>query len=479
MRFALLVMVVMIGAACSGRSSRYSHSPADASLDGNGGSSGTGVDGDSGAPEGGPGTDAATVAAARSVDKVDLLFVIDNSNSMREEQAALSAQFERIVGALTSGQLPDGTTFPAVTDLHLGVVSTDMGLPGVPTREALGCSEDSVKPLGDDGVLQHSPNLAAAPSQGCPGDYSTPFLSFAVSGVPPIDELAASQLAPQLACIAALGTTGCGFEQQLESGLRALWPSNNLIHGREPVPPLALERPFIDGERFGQGEPAGANAGFLRNDISTGLSLLVVVHLSDEDDCSSHDMHHFFAPESLPDDDPLTSVAFGLRCFNESLVAGSEDARDQGMGGLYSTSRYATALKALRSGNENLAIFAAIVGVPPDLVSQEQVTAVDFGDDNARDAFYDRLLADDRMMETPRPPSPLDGSSAFLVPSCSRVISPIGASTQTALPPRRFVKVAREFGENAIIQSICTDDFTPAADQLLRLIAKRLQETFN
>jgi hypothetical protein len=55
------------------------------------------------------------------LDKVDLLFVIDNSNSMAGEQALLRAQFPRLIEALTTGQQsPDDTrTFTPVRDLHV------------------------------------------------------------------------------------------------------------------------------------------------------------------------------------------------------------------------------------------------------------------------------------------------------------------------------------------------------------------------
>ena len=67
------------------------------------------------------------------VDKVDLLFMIDNSGSMAEEQGKLAAVLPNLVTVLTTGQLdplnpksePD---FPAVKSLHIGVVSSDMGV---------------------------------------------------------------------------------------------------------------------------------------------------------------------------------------------------------------------------------------------------------------------------------------------------------------------------------------------------------------
>src|SRR5262245_61487565 len=55
------------------------------------------------------------------LDKVDLLFVIDNSNSMAGEQQQLRAQFPRLMDALTTGQLSpdDQRTFTPVRDMHV------------------------------------------------------------------------------------------------------------------------------------------------------------------------------------------------------------------------------------------------------------------------------------------------------------------------------------------------------------------------
>src|SRR4051812_47734953 len=69
---------------------------------------------------------------AAGVDKVDLLFVIDNSGSMKEEQAKLAEQLPKLVRILASGDFGDGRPkFTPVSSLHLGVVSTNMGALGV------------------------------------------------------------------------------------------------------------------------------------------------------------------------------------------------------------------------------------------------------------------------------------------------------------------------------------------------------------
>ena len=81
--------------------------------------------------------------------KVDLLFVVDNSNSMREEQAVLTDQIQIMVRELIEPTVAGGDTPPAVQDLHIGVVSPDLGVGGyaVDTCTAGGLN-------GDNGELQ-------------------------------------------------------------------------------------------------------------------------------------------------------------------------------------------------------------------------------------------------------------------------------------------------------------------------------------
>ena len=101
-----------------------------------------------------------------AVEKVDLLMVVDNSGSMAENQRNITAQLGPLINQLTnppciSRRTPGGGTphtcmagnpddvpqYPAVKDLHVGVISTDLGTPGsmVP-----GC-DDSER--GDHGLL--------------------------------------------------------------------------------------------------------------------------------------------------------------------------------------------------------------------------------------------------------------------------------------------------------------------------------------
>ncbi|HKU42546.1 MAG TPA: hypothetical protein VJR89_30520, partial [Polyangiales bacterium] len=79
-------------------------------------------------------------------------------------------------------------------------------------------------------------------------------------------------------------------------------------------------------------------------------------------------------------------------------------------------------------------------------------------------------LSDPRMTE--RPMNEQVPAIANVAPSCSRT-DKLGEKAD-AYPPRRMVEVAKAFGENAVVQSICQDDFGPAMDAIIDVIAKQL-----
>jgi len=374
--------------------------------------------------------------AVTNIDKVDLLFMVDNSGSMREEQASLREQFPKIISVLTTGMRSNGMPFPPAKDLHLGVVSSDMGLVGIQGIEK--CRTDG----GDDGIMLNTPSPDVA---GCQASYPR-FLAY-VAGVN--DE---AQTSTDFQCIASLGTDGCGFEQQLEAVLKALWPSIDIdpMTG-EPRQPNRIE--FLgDANGFGkEGHGDTDNAGFLRNNPAEGLSLIAIIMVTDEEDCSSRNTIHFI-PNPLADD-PLAMQALNLRCFYNPQ-------------NLYPLERYINGYKALRPGNEKLVIFGAIVGVPPDLVTPEDYANVNWSDDVEREQFYATIMNHPQMQEVPDPNASAQGGN--LQPSCNVT------GRGRAYPPRRIVEVARGFGTNGTVHSICQEDLGPAVDAIIDVIAKQL-----
>lgn len=197
---------------------------------------------------------------------VDLLFVVDNSGSMQSEQARLVAAFGDLVAAMTAvgGVLPN---------LHVGVVSSNAGSAG--QAGVPGCAG-----LGDDGDLQAN---VGTTDQHCPS-LTDAFASDIVTASGR-DTNYTGSLTDTFACLATLGTQGCGFEMHLESAWRALQPAKN--------------------------------PGFYR-----ASAQLAVIVLADEDDCSTRDGTMFGDPSAT-----LTSVLgprtsfrcheFGVVCDND------------------------------------------------------------------------------------------------------------------------------------------------------------------
>lgn len=243
---------------------------------------------------------------------VDLLVMVDDSSSMSQEQQSLASAMPELVRALATGDVEaDGTVdFTPVADLHVGVVSSDMGTGGfaLPT-----CAESD---HGDDGILQHTPSGVVS---GCDGTYPA-FLQYA-----PGDGLSTFRM--DFSCIAQLGTGGCGFEQQLEAVLKAITPSTSDVR-------------FFGGTT-GHGD--GENAGFLRPD-----SILVTLLVTDEDDCSAQDPDIFNTSSTTYTDD------LNLRCSQHPEA-------------MFPISRYVDGLRALRPGEPDRVVFGAVVGIPIDL----------------------------------------------------------------------------------------------------------------
>ncbi len=281
-----------------------------------------GCDGATPLPDAGPIRDAALTPDAQpprriaqklvSVRDLDILFVVDNSGSMAEEQASLAANFVRFINTLRSvdGGLPN---------LHIGVVSTDVG---AGPYNISGCTGD-----GDNGALQSAPRAACSPpSDAYIRDVSNP------SGGRTTNY--SGTLEDTFSCIARLGIDGCGFEQPLESMRRALSGTN------------------------------AQNTGFLRPNAA-----LAVIIISDEDDCSAKDRGIFDTSQTSLSDPlgPLSSFRcfeFGVRCDGDSPRAagakqGCVERTDSPY--LYGMTEYADFLRSLKA-DPSLVMVGLIAG---------------------------------------------------------------------------------------------------------------------
>jgi hypothetical protein len=157
---------------------------------------------------------------------IDILFLIDNSGSMKEEQDSLRANFPKFMGVL---ETLDG----GMPNVHIGVATSDLGQSandgGVGTGAFGGCSGK-----GEDGAL-HTSTMVNGRFIVDSNNHATKNYS--------------GTLGEAFASLADVGTAGCGLEQHLRATERAL--SNP------------------------------ANVGFVRPEAYLG-----VIVIGDEDDCS-------------------------------------------------------------------------------------------------------------------------------------------------------------------------------------------------
>ncbi len=353
-------------------------------------------------------------------DEIDLLLMIDNSNSMTEEQGSVVGEVPRIVQILTSGHDPTGVIpdFTPARSLHIGIVDSDMGL-GTTTGIAT-CNPG----LGDDGLMQIR---ARHPGTGCMADYSSIYagniFQFVFgTGRTPV------QFATDVACVATLGTNGCGFEFELESPLKAISLTPTAT-GESPVAwtQAGYRPPVFYGSTFGHGDDPATNGGFLRPD-----SVLAVVTINDEDDCSTPNPGIFSV-----DDPTYNTVNLNLRCHTFA---------DQ----LFPVQRYADGFLGLRAHPSRL-VYAAITGVPPAVAGMDPAV----------------ILADPNMTERVNP-----AMTNQLLPAC---VSPGGRGV--AYPAIRMTQLAQLLnasGATTTVQSICNTDFGPAFDVIIDALARSL-----
>jgi hypothetical protein len=230
--------------------------------------------------------------------KVDILVVVDNSGSMSQEQAALAANFPRLIEELMA---PSDSGHAAVTDLHVGIISTDLGSAGYDLST---CGNGELGyDLGDDGRLRSTPSPTVG---GCAASYPL-FLS----RVRDQADYPLEQMGADFQCLATLGTNGCGFEQQIEAARKAL-----VEHAR----------------------PGGVNEAFLRPD-----SILAVLWVTDEEDCS-------VADPTILDPRRTDLVHLNLRCYVHQEMLKRVD-------------EMISALRALRSNPDDFVV-AMVAGVP-------------------------------------------------------------------------------------------------------------------
>ncbi|WP_437669548.1 hypothetical protein [Sorangium sp. So ce131] len=284
-------MDVSLGGAGTESSSSSGGGPGGGTSSSSGGGTGGGISSGGGSGGEGGGGGGGGGAPSFTPDKVDLLLVVDNSGSMADKQEVLDRALDDLLGGLINppcvdaagvpvehqpdalSDCPEGSsrTRPPVHDMHIGVISSSLGGHG-----ASSCPSSFAPSNADMGHLlaRSSPVVA----NDLPTYQSKGFLAWDAAGtlVPAGDSDLLTLTNKLTNIIRGVGQQGCGFEAPLESFYRFLIepePYQELVVEDSVVRQLGIDETVLMQRRE-----------FLRPD-----SLLLIVMLTDENDCSIRD----------------------------------------------------------------------------------------------------------------------------------------------------------------------------------------------
>ena len=399
---------------------------------------------------------------------VDLLFVIDNSGTMGEEQVNLSANFPLLIERLQD--LTDAEGMPLNPNVNIMVTTTDLGHPQCTPFQPEGYEPAQGAPQQvacinriDDftGLGSNPPAFPEACTQGCPVPVAPadPFIHFEGMGGTTTN-IPGNNVSGALSCIGPQGINGCGYEAPLEAMLQAINPGAAWNTTGKP---------------------------FLRDG-----AILAIAVITDEADCSvrSPDGYAFFTDqmqntywEINPDTGTKTQATSAV-CWNAGVDCGAPgpngeyaDCTAIDTGVLHPINRYIAYLKDELIDNQNKeVIMLGILGVPEVTAHNPQPpfnpTAGGVLDLTYRqwvDGAYpmgDILPGDDGTA----------GTKEFefgVGPGCTGEDG-MGGFTGQAIPPVRVKEVCESLNEEdqlrCCIESICDTDFSDAIGCLTGII---------
>ncbi len=245
-----------------------------------------------------------------AVDKIDLVLAIDNSRSMADKQQILALAVPDLVKGLvnpacidpTNGAVvstpdgpladcPNGTKrdFDPVVDIHVGIISSSLGGHGSDACGFTGAGKasnndkghlldrkdpslpDKVATYQDFGFLAWDPKQKLNPKGEADIDADSAADADNTALVPSLRDL-----------VVGVGQIGCGYEAQLESWYRFLVdpsPADSITLDKDQKVVLnGTDKVLLDQRKR-----------FLRPD-----SLLAIIMLSDENDCSIRESGQFY-----------------------------------------------------------------------------------------------------------------------------------------------------------------------------------------
>ncbi len=387
---------------------------------------------------------------------VDILFVIDNSGSMAEEQALLSANFAAFIDVL---EAPD-----VKANYRIGITTTDAGNPRCPSAQfrpeggalVLSSCVDRVAQnefdfgdedfsfACDDFCSKADADVKVKPTTvGGDSTESKPrrWLE-SIEGQPNVEGF--DSMVEAFQCYGPQGVAGCGFESHLESMYLSLAAAS---------------------------DPSSNNYGFIRDS-----AILSVVVISDETDCSfSPAAKEIFTTNKVFWDDPANDPApSSAMCWNAGVscegtgptytdchsenydLKGNPGAADADAV-LQPVAKYVSFVQSIEEQKRKVdktqeVLVSMIAGVPK---------GYEAGDANA--VYEDS--------------SDADFQAAFGIgPGCILPSGDPDVPDQTAVPPVREREFAEAFqvDEERNLYSICQPDYRAALDA----IAKKIRDQF-
>ncbi len=378
---------------------------------------------------------------------VDILFVIDNSGSMGEEQANLAANFQAFVEKL---EHPD-----VEANYRIAVTTTDNGNPvcgGATTPEGGAFVLSSCRNRLEQFVFNGVPQVDARDT-ACLDicEYENDDLEIQPTRTdldleakprPWLENIEGQTNLPAgvgtgdaFECFGPQGVDGCGFESPLESMYKA------------------LARTYKTNE---------ASYGFLRED-----ALLAIIFVTDEVDCSHRNEYgSIFTENKAYWSDPEAPWATSAVCWNAGVeclggpgeyegcraVDKDEDGNvtdDPSEAVLHPVSRYVDFVRGIQTAkqdaNHSLDVIVGVIsGVPSGYQEGIDIVYADSPDEAFMNDFG-------------------------IGPGCT---STVDGAEQTAVPPVRLREFAENFGDRNLF-SVCSNDYTPALEELANtLIAK-------
>ncbi|MEM6990103.1 MAG: hypothetical protein AAF721_06390 [Myxococcota bacterium] len=444
-------------------------------------------------------------AGDEECELIDVLFVIDNSGTMGEEQLNLSRNFPLLVDRLENLKKPGGGNVNA--DVNIMVTTSDFGHPLCTDFQPVGYAPGQGRPVFtgcnariDSFTSVHPFNPTEIPeacTEGCPMDIvpgGDPFIHFDSAS----SNVVFNDISGALSCMAPQGINGCGYEAPLETMLHALRPEAcwNQPEGEH----------CEDDPEFGW-----VGRGFIRRG-----STLAIAIITDEADCSvaSPDGFAYFTQtdrqEYWLEDPNIESLApssavcwrAGVDCVDddddgvyESCTANDDNPV------LHPTQRYKDFLAYLEEEIEVEVVMLGVLGIPPVTAHNEEAPfepteggVFDLEYRDWRDGVYDGTEKGGDIL-------PADWNSGLnaahkqwefgVGPGCTGITTVTDKKTGEesevftgqAIPPVRIREVCESLNKTdadgnvrlrCCMESICDDDFSDAIDCLTGIIEETL-----